>query len=98
MAVSAFFLHILTAVANSDWEKRDELNIQQQLFPLLSKDAVISFPFSTSWDGLTERASTPRIAPDYIAVVEVATEKDVQETVSELESRALPDADAICAG
>ena len=84
VAVSALFFHALTAFAKPGCGTREEIDIQQQLAPLLSEDSVVSFSFSPEWYGLTERASTPRVAPGYIAVVEVATEKDVQVTVSKL--------------
>lgn len=55
--------------------------LKQRLGPLLSKDAVLNFPSSDSWGRLTERWAGPLIHPDYIAVVEVATEADVQNAV-----------------
>lgn len=61
--------------------KADKL--KERLEPLLSPDAVLNFPSSDAWDRLTERYSAPRIAPDYLAIVEVATEEDVQNAVGE---------------
>lgn len=86
VAVSALF-HAVTVVAKSDCVPRDERSLQEQLTPLLSEDAVLSFPSSEAWDSLNQRASSPRVAPNYVAVVEVATEEDVQNTVSELQLR-----------
>ncbi|KAK0611390.1 hypothetical protein B0T14DRAFT_540508 [Immersiella caudata] len=51
----------------------------EELGPLLSETATILTPASTGWD--QTRSSSPRIKPQFIASVEVATEKDVQETV-----------------
>jgi hypothetical protein len=51
----------------------------EELGPLLSEKASILTPASKEWD--QTRSSSPRIEPQFIASVEVATEKDVQETV-----------------
>lgn len=59
----------------------------KELGPLLSKGAAIVLPLSKEGQELQIRASSPRIKPGYVAVVEVASEKDVQETVSALFSR-----------
>jgi hypothetical protein len=58
--------------------------IKVDLGPRLSKGARIALTDSPGWDVLTSRAATPRIRPSFIASVEVATEEDVQETVSAL--------------
>lgn len=55
--------------------------IQKELGPLLSAGANIVLPSSPEADELLVRASTPRISPGYVAIVEVATEEDVQKTV-----------------
>lgn len=55
-----------------------------ELAPVLSPGSAITLPWGNSWQQLLQRASAPRISPDYVAVVEVATEKDVQETVRSL--------------
>jgi hypothetical protein len=57
-------------------------DILEELGPLLSPGASITIPSGPDWDNLIARGSFPRVHPSYIAVVEVATEKDVQETVS----------------
>ena len=54
----------------------------QELGPLLSPDASITIPSGPDWDKLIARGSFPRVHPSYLAVVEVATEEDVQVTVS----------------
>lgn len=56
-------------------------DIVNELGPLLSEEAVISLPSSPRWTELLVRAAAPRIHPGFVAVVEVATEKDVQHTV-----------------
>jgi hypothetical protein len=52
-----------------------------ELGSLLSTEAIITLPSSPRWSELVVRAAAPRIHPDFVAVVEVATEKDVQRTV-----------------
>lgn len=52
------------------------------LKPQLSSGAVITFPWDKRWDELQIRATSPRLAPHYSVVVEVATESDVQATVA----------------
>lgn len=53
-----------------------------ELKPLLSPDAVLTFPTNPHWDALQIRSTSPRITPHYSVVVEVAVEKDVQAVVS----------------
>ena len=52
-----------------------------ELRPLLSSNAVVSLPNSTRFSALEIRASSPRVSPGYGAIIEVATEKDVQIVV-----------------
>jgi FAD/FMN-containing dehydrogenase len=52
------------------------------LRPQLSSGAIITFPSDPRWDELQNRASSPRLMPHYSVVVEVATEADVQSTVT----------------
>jgi FAD/FMN-containing dehydrogenase len=52
------------------------------LEPQLSSGAIVTFPWEPRWDTLQGRASYPRLSPNYSVVVEVATEQDVQTTVS----------------
>lgn len=56
-------------------------NITQELGPLLSPSAVIIFPGSTEFLVATNR-DNEQDPPTYAVVVEVASESDVQETVS----------------
>lgn len=51
------------------------------LKPQLSSGAIVTFPWQARWDTLQSRASSPRLAPHYTVVVEVATEEDVQASV-----------------
>lgn len=69
---------ICSSSADSDALK----HLVSELQPLLSKDAVVTFPWDARWDDLRIRAASPRISPDYGVVIEVATEADVQKTVS----------------
>ncbi|KAK3325116.1 hypothetical protein B0H66DRAFT_110470 [Apodospora peruviana] len=55
--------------------------IQRELGPRLSEKAAVAVPSSSDWDRLMVRAAAPRISPRFMASVEVATEKDVQETI-----------------
>ncbi|KAH7093198.1 hypothetical protein FB567DRAFT_544580 [Paraphoma chrysanthemicola] len=48
----------------------------------LSPDAVVTIPWDSHWQDLQVRCTSPRISPDYTVVVEVATEADVQATVT----------------
>jgi hypothetical protein len=72
---------------------RQALDAQQTATDLsshLSKDADILFPSDPEWKGLLARASYPRIDPGYYVIVEVATEADVQKTVSYAYKRNIP--------
>ena len=73
-----FLVHRSSAVAGYD----DLVRAISTLGPHLSKDASVTFPWDARWEELQTRGSSPRISPDYNAVVEVATEADVQKTVS----------------
>lgn len=59
----------------------DGNTIIKELGPMLSKGASIVLPSSPEGQSLQIRASTPRIAPRYAAIVEVASEGDVEKTV-----------------
>lgn len=52
------------------------------LQPHLSPSATITFPWDSRWADLQTRATSPRLAPHYSVVIEVATESDVQATVA----------------
>ena len=73
----------LLRLASSESLSSDSLkHIVSELPSLLSEDAVVTFPWDSRWDDLQIRAASPRISPDYSIIVEVATEDDVQKTVS----------------
>lgn len=83
-ALAAWLLPVLglfsgaSAVVN---ERLATAQIQSRLPSLLSQEATLTFPGNDKWDGLNVRAATPRLHPGYIAVVEVATERDVQNII-----------------
>lgn len=58
-----------------------EQAIVNQLASLLSKDATLVLPSSPDAERLLGRVAAPRISPGYAAIVEAATEGDVQHTV-----------------
>ncbi|KAJ1322929.1 fumiquinazoline A oxidase [Microdochium nivale] len=58
-----------------------EQETKLHLAPLLSGGASLSFPRDSSWGELTARVAAPRVAPQFFAVVEVATEADVEHTI-----------------
>jgi FAD/FMN-containing dehydrogenase len=75
-----WLLHILPAthaLARDDLEQA-----VSALKPQLSNDAIVTFPWDSRWDELQVRGSSPRVSPGYNVVVEVATEADVQTTVT----------------
>ena len=57
-------------------------SITTYLRPRLSLHAAVILPGSDQYLTLEIRASSPRISPTFSAIVEVATEEDVQQTVS----------------
>jgi hypothetical protein len=59
-------------------------NISAELGPQLSSSAVIVLPDDASWVNVTTRWQSYSI-PSYRAVVEVVSERDIQETVSSFE-------------
>ena len=70
-----------TSPSKPDAAGTDGNTIIKELGPMLSKGASIVLPSSPEGQALQIRASTPRIAPGYAAIVEVASEADVQTTV-----------------
>jgi len=66
---------------NSEHECPSSRRIVRELGPLLFKQAAILTPASPEWNELLRRASTPRIHPGFVVVVDVAGEEDVQATV-----------------
>lgn len=77
LAIATVLLQAVAALASDCRGKA----IQMELGPLLSENATIVLPSSPDADDLLVRASSPRISPNYVAIVEVATEEDVQKTV-----------------
>lgn len=76
------YTHSSTATASNVTAYQDAaLLVEEHLTPLLSEGARISFHGTSGWDDLLGRASAPRVAPGYVAVVEVAIESDVQNVV-----------------
>ncbi|KAL5422518.1 hypothetical protein PMIN06_002054 [Paraphaeosphaeria minitans] len=51
------------------------------LKPFLSQNASVILPIDKDWDALQIRGTSPRIHPNFNAIVEAATEEDVQKTV-----------------
>ncbi|KAF2449429.1 FAD-binding domain-containing protein [Karstenula rhodostoma CBS 690.94] len=51
------------------------------LKPLLSQNASVILPLDHDWDALQIRGTSPRVHPKFNAIVEAATEDDVQKTV-----------------
>lgn len=71
------------------FHREEEVQLMNKLAASLSEDATVTLPWSSEWGNLTLRASTPRISPNYIATVEVATEADVQHVVRSTDTRPL---------
>ena len=65
----------------SEPSMRECYTIAADLGPRLSADATLVLPGNSSFHALEIRASSPRIEPTFTAIVEVATEDDVQQTV-----------------
>ncbi|OAA45676.1 FAD-binding, type 2 [Metarhizium rileyi] len=64
--------------------------VAEELGPYLSSKANIVLPSSKQGQELQVRASTPRVQPGYVAIVQVASEKDVQETIKYANRRSMP--------
>ncbi|KAK4541282.1 hypothetical protein LTR36_008198 [Oleoguttula mirabilis] len=56
-------------------------SIAADLGPGLSTNATIVLPGNSSFEALEIRSSSPRIQPTFTAIVEVATEEDIQQTI-----------------
>ena len=73
--------------ATSSWDHNDPLSTKQchsiatHLRPRLSPEATIVLPGNDVFLTLETRASSPRISSGFTAIVEVATEEDVKQTV-----------------
>lgn len=60
------------------------LNITADLGPLLSPGASISLPGSSQFESITTRWQMHYPSPNFRAAVQVATDNDVQQTVSQI--------------
>lgn len=79
---AGFFSFAVHAVASYNGTAEIKLaQIKELLTPQLSENATIIFPNSEKWDDVTHRAAAPRVHPGYLAVVDVAVEDDVVNTV-----------------
>ncbi|EDU41326.1 GlcD FAD FMN-containing dehydrogenase [Pyrenophora tritici-repentis] len=67
---------------SSAFEQKDLKHAVSALSAQLSDEATITFPGGAEWDILQLRASSPRVSPHYSVIVQVATESDVQATVT----------------
>lgn len=73
---------LYTIHCSSAFDQKDLNLAVSALSAQLSDEASITFPGGADWDTLQLRASSPRISPHYSVVVQVATESDVQATVT----------------
>ena len=71
----------LSAEHSTPYGPFDRCDIQAGLGPYLSSNATLVLPSNITFQSLEVRASSPRIQPNFTAIVEVATEEDVQYTV-----------------
>lgn len=77
-----FFGFVVRAEVPSNRTAETKLvQIKKLLMPQLSENATIIFPDSEKWYDVTHRAAAPRVNPGYLAVVDVAAEDDVVNTV-----------------
>ncbi|KAH7396793.1 hypothetical protein DE146DRAFT_695984 [Phaeosphaeria sp. MPI-PUGE-AT-0046c] len=83
MLISFIGTWLLQVVVGSSAPGQDDLEQAiSVLAPQLSSEAVVTFPWQGRWQALQIRSTSPRLAPHYSVVVEVATESDVQATVA----------------
>jgi hypothetical protein len=81
VATGCLALAIEAAVPPRSTTEVKSAQIRQLLTSQLSQNASIIFPNSDQWDDVTHRAAAPRVNPSYLAVVDVAVEEDVIQTV-----------------
>ncbi|KAL4907844.1 hypothetical protein BDW74DRAFT_189252 [Aspergillus multicolor] len=101
LTTSLFGLAVQGAVPSRTSAQAKTALIKALLTPQLSENATIVFPDSERWEGVTHRAAAPRVNPGYLAVVNVASEDDVVNTIRMrgLNQVALgPNNDTACAG
>lgn len=90
VAIVGVFGAFAQEIAAEGTDKNYAALVRKHLTPLLSKNATITYPGQPEWDELNLRAATPRVNPNYVAVVEVATEADVQHTIKTANRLELP--------
>lgn len=74
---------LLCAIPRTLAFEEDDLKLAvSSLTPQLAQGAIVTFPWDARWNELQVRGSSPRVSPSYSVVVEVASEADVQATVT----------------
>ncbi|GKT67252.1 hypothetical protein ColTof4_13636 [Colletotrichum tofieldiae] len=81
LAVGLFGFAVQAAVPSNSAAEAKSAQIKQLLTPRLSENATIVYPDSERWHDVTHRAAAPRVNPGYLAVVDVAAEDDVVNTI-----------------
>ena len=81
LAASFFGFVVRAAVSSNGNAETKSAQIKELLTSQLSENATIVFPDSKKWHDVTHRAAAPRVNPGYIAVIDVASEDDVVNTV-----------------
>lgn len=87
LATGFFGLAVQAAVSSNSTAEAKLAQIKELLTPQLSGNAAIVYPDSEEWYNVTHRAAVPRVHPGYLAVVDVASEDDVVNTVRDERSR-----------
>ncbi|GMG26461.1 unnamed protein product [Aspergillus oryzae] len=83
LAAGFFGFAVQATVPSNGTPEAKLAQIKELLTPLLSENATIVFPDSEKWYDVTHRAAAPRVNPGYLAVVDVAAEDDVVNTVQD---------------
>ncbi|KUM62366.1 hypothetical protein ACN42_g4743 [Penicillium freii] len=81
LATGFFSFAVQAAVPSNGTTEAKLAQIKELLTPQLSVNATIVFAKSEKWYDITHRAAAPRVNPSYLAVVDVATEDDVVNTI-----------------
>jgi hypothetical protein len=87
LVTGLFALAVQATVPSHGSAQAKSAQIKALLTPQLSENATIIFPDSENWHEVTHRAAAPRVHPGYLAVVDVAAEDDVVNTVYDQCSR-----------
>ncbi|KAJ5957259.1 hypothetical protein N7501_011538 [Penicillium viridicatum] len=90
LAIGFFSFAVQAAVPSNGTTEAKLAQIKELLTPQLSVNATIVFPKSEKWYGVTHRAAAPRVNPGYLAVVDVATEDDVVNTIKVVNEIGVP--------